>query len=195
MTRIVGIGGKFSSGKDVIADRLVEVHGWAKLGMSDALADALYTLNPVVPWKIRVLGIPLWTKHVRYQEVADRVGYVTAKTLPEVRRLLQVLGTEVGRDMIDVNVWTNIMVKRVQALTSSGVPGIIVTGVRFLNERDALDDLGAHLWWVIRPSLEDGTNAGHTSENSLSESDFGTVIWNDGTIDDLHNKVDSMIMD
>lgn len=195
MTLVVGIGGKLASGKDAVADYLVENYGWVKLGMSDALAGALYTLNPLVSTRVRFLGIPLWTKHVRYQEVADRVGYVEAKTLPEVRRLLQVLGTEVGRNMIDEDVWTDMMVKRVRSLISPEVPGIIVTGVRFENEIEAIsDELSGNLWWVVRPSLEDGVNASHSSENSVSASDFDVEIWNTGTLGDLYEKVRGLIV-
>lgn len=195
MTKIVGIGGRLASGKDCIADYLVEEHGWVKLGMSDALAGALYTLNPLVSTRVRFLGIPLWVKHVRYQEVADRVGYVEAKTLPEVRRLLQVLGTEVGRNMIDEDVWTDMMVKKVRSLISSEVPGIIVTGVRFENEIEAIsDELSGALWWVVRPSLEDGVNASHPSENSVSASDFDVEIWNTGTLEDLYEKVRGLVI-
>lgn len=194
MSKVVGIGGKLASGKDAIADRLVSVHGWVKLGMSDALAEALYTLDPLIPVPRTFLGIPLGHKHVRYRPHVTRLGYVEAKTNPEVRRLLQVLGTEVGRNMIDPDVWTNIMVRKVKSLLESGVPGVVVTGVRFDNEIEAIsEELGGSLWWVIRPSLEAGSNSGHASENSVSASDFDRTIWNDSTLRDLYGKVDSLV--
>ncbi|UVG35215.1 deoxynucleoside monophosphate kinase [Microbacterium phage Cece] len=191
MTRIVGIGGKLASGKDAISDHLVENHGWVKLGMSDALADALYVLNPLieVPGGRHEFSIIQ-----RYQELFNAVGYVKAKENPEVRRLLQMLGTEVGRNMIGENVWTDIIERRIRALVSQGVPGIIVTGIRFPNEVSVIEsNLDGELWWVNRPSLEETVNAGHASENSVGIDDFHIVIENDSTLDALYGKVDRLI--
>lgn len=208
MTRIVGIGGKLASGKDAISDHLVEKHGWVKLGMSDALADALYTLDPMIKlptalgWKnrftaflARLFRVPPRDVYVRYQWLFDGVGYVRAKENPEVRRLLQVLGTEVGRKQIDDNLWVNMMIKKVRAAVETGAPGVIVTGVRFPNElRAILDELQGETWWVNRPTLKDTVNAGHASENSVSAEDFSRVIENDGTLEDLYAKVDQIVV-
>ena len=196
MTRIVGIGGKLSSGKDAVADHLVDKHGWVKIGMSDALADALYVLNPWI-YKSRPEADETYDAvlhPIRYQDLHGMVGYIKAKEEPEVRRLLQVLGTEVGREQIDDNLWVNMMVKRVRGAVDSGVPGVIVTGVRFENELDAIiETLGGETWWVNRPSLSATVNAGHASENSVSADDFSTVIENDGTLTDLYAKVDQLV--
>lgn len=193
VTRVVGIGGKLASGKDATSDYLVDTYGWVKLGMSDALAKALYTLNPYVLIQRKFLLFK-WTKWIRYSRLFDAEGYVQAKVNTEVRRLLQTLGTEVGRKQIDDNVWVNMMVKNVRAAVETGVPGVIVTGVRFDNELSAImETLGGETWWVNRPSLTDTVNAGHASENSVSADDFSIVIENDGTLEDLYAKVDRLV--
>lgn len=211
MARIVGIGGKLASGKDAISDHLVEKHGWVKLGMSDALADALYTLNPYIvekwteyapvpnrffSWrKSKSLVVDIDYQRIRrYQEIVDEVGYVKAKEISEVRRLLQVLGTEVGRKMISESVWTDIAARKVREAVARGVPGVVLTGVRFPNELEMLEEeLGGETWWVTRPSLESGQNASHASENSVSSVDFERTIWNDGTLEELYQKVDQIV--
>ena len=204
MTRIVGIGGKLASGKDAVSDHLVEKHGWAKMGMSDALADALFTLNPQIetrdesaPRKFFGL-IPLRKKTttgvVRYKTILAQLGYVKAKEIPEVRRLLQKLGTEVGRNMISDSVWTDIMERKVKELAATGVPGIIVTGIRFPNELESIsENLEGELWWVSRPSLAEGVNSGHASETSVDAADFDRTIINNGTLEDLYKKVDQIV--
>lgn len=196
MTRIVGIGGKLASGKDAISDHLVENHGWVKLGMSDALADALYVLNPWIYKERPRTGEThdVILHPIRYQDLHGMVGYVKAKEEPEVRRLLQMLGTEVGRNMISEYVWTDIIERRIRALVDQGVPGIIVTGIRFPNELSVIEsNLDGELWWVNRPSLEETVNAGHASENSVGVDDFHVVIENDSTLDALYGKVDRLI--
>ncbi len=209
VTRIVGIGGKLASGKDAISDRLVEQHGWVKFGMSDALGEALYTLNPWIP-----VGIPMkkdrkhmlarlvervrsreeFTAVIRYKELFDDVGYVKAKENDEVRRLLQVLGTEVGRKQISESIWTDIAARKVREAAAAGAPGVILTGVRFPNELEMIeDDLEGETWWVHRPITNNNETAGHASENSVSAVDFELTIYNDGTLDDLYAKVDALV--
>jgi len=207
MTQIVGIGGKLASGKDAVSDYLVETHGWKKLGMSDALADALYALNPYIllptalgwknrftAWLARVFRVPPRDVYVRYAWLVDAFGYTEAKTYVESRRLLQVLGTEVGRNMISDSVWTDIMERKVKEAVAEGYPGVIVTGIRFPNELESIsDNLGGELWWVIRPSLAAGENSHHASENSVLPSDFDRTILNSGTLQDLYLTVEGLL--
>ncbi|UDL16447.1 deoxynucleoside monophosphate kinase [Microbacterium phage Zooman] len=210
VNNIIGIGGKLASGKDAISDHLVAEHGWVKLGMSDALSEALYILNPWIPTGIGLdqkkgfaklvtwLNNPFGTKTEftavsRYQELFDRDGYVEVKKNSEVRRLLQILGTEVGRKIIGESTWTDIVIRRTQDALAEGAPGVIITGIRFPNELDMIEDLDGELWWVDRPSLQAGSNAGHASENSVSSVDFDRVVVNDGTLEDLYQKVDDLV--
>lgn len=206
MTQIIGIGGKLQHGKDVVADHLVNELGWVKIGMSDDLNAVLMELNPWIPTvkvtntKRRFLGITFGTKSVsalgviRYADLVEKVGYVKAKQENEVRRLLQVMGTEVGRKMIDPNIWVKMLTKKMRALKKDGVPGIVVTGVRYPNESKAIRTLEGDLWWVERPGHTADTEAGsHDSENSLTSDDFDIVIENDRTINDLRAKVDDLV--
>lgn len=193
MTHIIGIGGKLASGKDAIADYLVEKHGWAKLGMSDALAEALEVLNPHIPVENSVLGIISSTSWVRYKDYLSEHGYVKAKENPEVRRLLQVLGTQVGRELISESVWTDIVARRART-ASRFAPGVIITGIRFPNELELIsDDLEGELWWVNRPGLSLDSSSTHSSENSVAHYDFDRVIINDGTLEELYLKVDKIL--
>ena len=206
MTPIIGIGGKLQHGKDAVADYLVEEHGWTKLGMSDALAESLYLLNPWIQLDSRLGWNSRFTAHLarlfrrqprpvfmRYQELADSVGYVHAKEQTEVRTLLQVLGTQIGRKIIDDSIWINAMERRVLAAVADGAPGVVVTGIRFPNEITAIQEgLGGELWWVVRP-LAAGANAEHESENSVNSADFDRVIQNDGTLPELYQKIDQLV--
>lgn len=207
VTQVVGIGGKLASGKDAIADHLVEKHGWVKFGMSDALAEALYTLDPYIPlptrlgWKnrftaflARVFRVPPRKVFVKFKWLYDSMGYVRAKENDEVRRLLQVLGTEVGRKQLsDGDLWTGIMERKINKAVAEGVPGVIVTGVRFPNELALFEDMDAETWWVERPSLKSTVNAAHASENSVSAVDFERVVLNDGSLSDLYRKADALV--
>jgi hypothetical protein len=207
MTRVVGVGGRLRHGKDAVADRLVDAHGWVKFGMSDPLATAAYTLNPwilmptALGWKnrftaflARVFRVPPRPVFMRYQQLQDMLGYVGVKEYEEARRILQVLGTEVGRKQFDENFWVDLMVKNVRKAIEAGAPGVIVTGVRFPNELDAImDELDGETWWVHRPALAETASAAHASENSVNAVDFERVVVNDGTLEDLYRKVDALV--
>ncbi len=198
VNKIIGIGGKLASGKDAISDHLVDKHGWVKLGMSDALAESLYALDPWIeippgPNVIRAIGRAAPSRFTRYSLLFDQLGYVKVKKNDEVRRLLQKLGTEVGRKIIGESTWTDIVERRAEEALSNGAPGVIITGIRYPNELTMIEDLQGELWWVDRPSLAATVNAGHSSENSVSSVDFDRVIVNDGTLEDLYQKVDDLV--
>jgi len=82
---IIGLSGRAGSGKDEVAKVLVDLYGYKRIAFADAIRDALYELNPLVSDRIRVA------------DLVDEYGWDFAKKNFEVRRLLQVFGTEVGR--------------------------------------------------------------------------------------------------
>lgn len=189
---LIGLGGKLRAGKDAVGDYLEAKHGYTKLGMSDALNEALLAMNPLIPgdtygWE---------TEYVRYRDLHEAVGYVEAKRNPEVRRLLQALGTEVGREMIDPDVWVNIAVAKIQALRAQGIP-VVITAVRFPNEVEMIRRLGGTTVWIERPErgtegLTEGIEA-HASETSVNDSMFDIRIWNNGTLEQLYGGVAEML--
>lgn len=193
--RLIGIGGLLYAGKDAVADYLVDEHDWIKRGMSDTLNDALLKLNPMIPLNAhesRLRG-HYDGEFVPYSRLYAEVGYVEAKKNTEVRRLLQALGTEVGRDMIDQNVWVDMTRRQVQLLRNAG-NNVIITGMRFPNELDMIRQEGGELWWVTRPDGGgDATTGAHASENSVRPEDFDVIIPNMGTLEDLYREVEEAL--
>ncbi|KZE41367.1 deoxynucleotide monophosphate kinase family protein [Microbacterium sp. T32] len=191
---VIGLGGKLRAGKDAVADRLVERHGYVKIGMSDALHEAMLALDPII--NAASADYPDRILLVRYSDAIEDLGYTEAKKIPEVRRLLQQLGTEVGRKMIGEDTWTNIVRRRIDELEEKGIP-VVLTGLRFPNEIAVIDErygLGAITIWVERPGIEAPTTgtAAHASENSVTVEDFDFVLENDSTLDQLYAKVDTI---
>jgi dephospho-CoA kinase len=186
---VIGLGGKLRAGKDEIADHLVRHHGYVKIGMSDALHEAMLALDPFVE-------VIREHEPERYSEIVRQLGYIEAKKIPEVRRLLQALGTEVGRKMIGEDTWTNIVRRRIDELEEKGIP-VVLTGLRFPNELQLITGKyspTAWLLWVERPGAEapSTATAAHSSENSVGADDFTFVLHNDGTLEELYAKVDEL---
>ena len=184
---LIGLGGKLRSGKDAVADRLVSEYGFAKVGMSDPLHEALLKLDPIVA---PLPGAESASLHsMRYSNLIEEIGYVRAKERPEVRRLLQTLGTNIVRDMIDVDAWTRIMGETVRKLREQG-RDVVVSGIRFPNEAAKIRQLGGDLVWVTRPA--EGASA-HESEDSIRPQEFDFGIPNIDTLDVLYSKVDNLV--
>jgi hypothetical protein len=109
------------------------------------------------------------------------------------RELLQKLGTEAMRDGLHINVWVNALFADYR-LWSDGskdwYPNWIITDMRFPNELEAVVERKGI---TIRVNRNNGTRAidinPHPSETALDDAEFDYEIINDGSIDDLVEKV------
>ena len=179
--QLIGIGGYAGSGKDAVADILEDSHGFYRTFMSQPLNAALCRLNPQI--EVRHGEV------FRYVDLIAQLGYTKAKELPEVRRLLQAMGTEVGRDMFGQTVWVDLMEQTLAGYKPDD--NVVVTGIRFPNEASMIRELGGELWWVYRPGY--GPVNSHSSDNTLSLRHFDRVVVNDGTLDDLEQLVTKIL--
>lgn len=185
---LIGLGGRLASGKDEVADELVRNHGYVKVGMSDVLHQAMLALDPIVWPTGGISGTVIRPR--RYSEEIARVGYVKAKEGHEVRRLLQALGTEVGRKMLGSNIWVTTMKARLQMLRAEG-KDIVITGIRYPNEVTMVESIRGKLVWIDRPGYE--AAGSHASENSVSAEDFAETLNNDGSLEDLYEKAGGLL--
>lgn len=174
----IGMSGYARSGKDTVADILHDEYEFGRVTLAAPLKEMVYTLNP---WVDALAGRP-----IRYQDFVDSVGLHEAKNHPEVRRLLQVYGTDVMRRQFGENVWVD--------LAYSGKDPSdhwVVTDCRFQNEANGIRDHGGFVVRIERPGVEPPNL--HPSEVDLLDYEFDHVIVNDGTLDDLAAKVHEMM--
>ena len=179
--RLIGIGGYAGTGKDAVATILEDSHGFYGTFMSQPLNAALCRLNPQV--EVRRGEV------FRYVDLINQLGYTRAKGLPEIRRLLQAMDTEVGRDMFGQTVWIDQLRNYLAAQKPDD--DVVVAGIRFPNEARMIVELGGQLWWVHRPGY--GPVNSHSSDNTLTYEDFDRVVMNDGTLDDLEQLVAKLL--
>jgi len=187
---VVGLSGYARSGKDTVANILVEHYGFKRFAFADKLRDCVYALNPYVygfSSEIQEVGLRS-LKFERLQDVIDRHGWDGYKESiygPEIRELLQRMGTEVGRDIIGEDTW----VKGLDSETGR----IVVTDMRFPNEYARVVANKGQTWRIERPGV--GAVNRHISETSLDEGfDFWNTIHNDGTLEELEVKVHNLAL-
>lgn len=151
-------------------------------------------------------------------EILEQKGF-----LPTYRWLLQQLGTEAIRNEIHENAWVNALfanydynTERVSVSFKDGAqtkttkmdayvyPKWLITDMRFPNEMKAIQERKGLTLRINRWDLSRGTiqqqkewakvNA-HPSETALDDATFDYTIENDGTIQDLVEKVRIILLD
>jgi hypothetical protein len=105
------------------------------------------------------------------------------------RELLQTLGTEWGRDIIGKDLWVDVWRCKAKRLMYN--LHIVCDDVRFENEANTIMELGGVMLRVIRPDA--ATTSTHASEGGLDNFPFTATIRNEGTVEDLHAKVDRFL--
>ncbi|QDP62326.1 MAG: putative deoxynucleotide monophosphate kinase [Prokaryotic dsDNA virus sp.] len=103
-----------------------------------------------------------------------------------VRKLLQVLGTDFVRDLVDPNMWVYLTMNKVHDLLTRG-KNVLITDVRFPNEAQTITYLGGQVIQIDRPSLV--TKDQHKSEEPLPKELIDFVIVNDKGLKELKGKV------
>lgn len=182
LPRLISFSGYATAGKDAAADQFVKNDGYVKTYMSKPLEQALLTLDPLIDLaKPGAIPMP-----VRYSAFHAAVGYDKTKEHYEVRRLLQTLGTEIGREMFDPGVWVMLAEKEIDWYAELG-QSVCITGVRFPNELRMIHERRGFAVWVSRPGVNPVNS--HSSDNTISPEDCDLVVINDGTLDDLYKEV------
>lgn len=197
---IIGLGYRRRSGKDTVADFLVRDYGFIKMSFTHdgGLQDACMALNPIVGVEVEYNDHSngeggYWEKKViRYADVCNELGYEGAKDrYHEVVRLLQRMGTEVGRNIIDPDVWVKIAMAKCDPARH-----YVFVNCRFTNEAAMIRaQPGGITVNVDRPGLYLGDPediAVHESELAVGITWDFTIV-NDGTLEDLEGKVDQLM--
>lgn len=186
---IIGLCGFAQVGKDTLAAELVERDGYHRVAFADAMRNILYELNPIieVPRKLFLNGT-FWagreTQNVRLAEIIDKHGWDVAKVEnPEIRNLLQRLGTDGGRKYLGEDIWVRT------ALNNQQADKLVVSDVRFPDEAEAIKVQGGIIVRIKRDGYEP-INA-HISETAYQDQDF--LITNNGTTEDLYNEFKKFI--
>lgn len=177
---LIGLHGRAGSGKDTAAARLVAAHGFMPLAFADPIREALSVIFG--------LGEHHWRDRVWKERPLEPYDV-------SPRRLTQTMGTEWGRNLIRPDIWVLHARERLAQLKAIGLERIVFTDVRFDNEAEWLRLTGGQIWHIVRPKKEDAFAATmrHVSEAGIRTAGPDRGLVNDGTIEQLHARVDLLL--
>ena len=204
---ILGISGFIGSGKGTVGDYLVTAHGWKAMSFASALKDAV---SNIFCWPRDLLEGDT-AESREWRELEDKWWTEKLRVKVTPRWALQHIGTDVLRNHFSDNIWL-LNIER-QILNCRG--NIVITDVRFKNEMRLIRHLpDAYTVWIRKGQLPDwykdaiNTNTGadpdamntkwpniHASEWSWVGQPIDHVIYNNGSLIDLYNKVEDLISD
>lgn len=173
---IIGICGKKRHGKDTIADYLKNTYGFVQLSFAQPLKDACKILFKLSDEQL-------------YGDLKEVIDPRHGKS---PREMLQWLGTDVFRNQFNDSFWINhLKMTCMEIIKQDPKAKIIVSDIRFQNELDIVKELNGFVIKINRPSIVSNDN--HESEKHIDNIvGHNILIENDGTIDDLYNKVDML---
>jgi hypothetical protein len=190
---IIGITGYAQHGKNTTGDVLVNEYGYAQFAFADGLREMALRLNPIVGRRRSGVG----SRYDRLSDVVASDGWETAKKRPEVRRILQVIGTECVRDMVGEDSWVRVLERK---LTNFSGDKAVITDVRFPNEAAWVHQMGGEMWRVVRiatpdgKAFDNGLGTSHPSEMYVADLPVDRVI-KAVTVDELRDVVRTIMND
>jgi hypothetical protein len=198
---IIGLVGFIGSGKGTVGDLLAS-EGFIPDSFARPLKDAC---SSIFGWPRELLeGDTEFSRTWREQPDkfwSEKFGYEFTPRLA-----LQLMGTEAGRNVFHNDIWVISLLNRARG------KDVVVTDVRSKNEIKYIQDNGGIVirirrgeepeWYDLALDANQGFGSAqmgmrdkgiHQSEWDWIGCEFNYVIDNDGTIDDLGNKVKNLL--
>ena len=178
--RIIAFSGAQGAGKTTAAEFLRDNHGYKIRAFADPIYEILLEMNPVLNCGNGFCNLlQLISKGSTIDEIKRRY--------PEVRGLLQKIGTEWGRAIHGPDCWVEYMMRSRSRLEYTVIPDI-----RFENEWLFVKNGGGIMIHTKRPGAV-VVNPGHASEqfDTMKVADY--VIENSGTVEEFQAKLQELV--
>ncbi|CAB4197051.1 hypothetical protein UFOVP1290_571 [uncultured Caudovirales phage] len=178
----IAISGKAGSGKDTLA-KLLRDH----LDTDNCNTKILALADPVKD--IVKIMFPRTEDYILYGPSKNRALIVPGVFKNDApltyRKLLQEIGTEVGRSY-NQSIWLNVLDYKLEMAEKNGnIKLFVVSDVRFKNEFDHLKQCGYTMIRIFRNLDSDLDHSSETEQNSINDDLFDYVIDNNNSIEQL----------
>jgi hypothetical protein len=189
---IIGICGFESSGKDTIAEYLIKEYGFKRLSFASTIKDIVAIMFSWPRDKLEGL-----TKEDReWREQIDPWWSKSLKMpLLSPRYVLRYFGTDLFRNHFHPNIWVKIIENKLNKYNN-----IVISDCRFKNEINMILKYEGKIIQVHRNmpkwfyKYRQGEDVDEIKQLHISETEWikchnDYELTNDGTIEELHNKV------
>jgi hypothetical protein len=176
---LIGISGKMGTGKDYFVENHIIPY-----------------IENVLKEKYLVLSFADMLKVNFMVHHNININELYGKKTPEIRKLLQLEGTEKGRNIYGPDIWIRYIKAWSELYMSRGIKYIIIPDVRFKNEYNYIKDSGGIIFRMYAPNRnnkrlrEESTNdinyeqiKNHQSEIELDDFKFDIIVNNIDKID------------
>lgn len=176
---LIGINGLKSSGKDTVAERLIEKYNYKYISFAAKLKESAASLWGFDPIK--------WEEWKNDSEVVISIFSLSSADPHEsvtAREFLQRYGTESHRDIFGQGFWVEHALRGI----NPSLEKYVIPDTRFENEIDAIHNLGGIVVRIVRDEVE--SNDTHASEVPPPLHKIDYTIDNNGGLTDLYKSVD-----
>lgn len=187
---IIGITGYAGHGKDTVAKILMKDFGYRRIAFADKVREAALAINPYIDNGKTI-------SQQRLSAIVEQEGWDKAKQFPDIRRLLQRIGTDMGRNILGQNIWVQALFDQIvgEEFVNAETYNWVIPDVRFDNEaNEILDAWNGMMWRVSRPGFDNRIGTEHPSEALIATLPVTAELVNDGTIEDLRHKVHQLMV-
>ena len=182
---IIGLTGYAGCGKTTSAHYLVTHHSFIEVSFADPLKDGLCAMFKMTRKELEKIKEDKTPLH--------GIGQTA-------RYLMQTLGTDWGRNMVNPDIWLILAQARIQQMIHDvDKSRVVVSDVRFTNEAKLIRDLGGIVVFITNSDrVQNRLNGGemtHESESYLNDiyTQADSVIDNSGSLVSLQVKLDSLV--
>jgi hypothetical protein len=207
---IVGITGLIGSGKNTVANYLASQHNFKQVSFASTLKDIV---SVIFDWDRQLLE-GTTEESRKFRETVDEFWAKKLNTPNFTPRLaLQYIGTDVFRNHFHQDIWVISLENKLKKASGN----IVVTDCRFANEVKAIKNMNGitmrvergpqpewyqeaaavqrndtHMGWALSKYKLTQLNI-HESEYSSVGLNYDFVIENNGTVEELYNKIDMIL--
>lgn len=174
--KLIGIHGKPRAGKDTLANIFVR-HGYLRYGPGDPVKQATAAMfnveieNFYLDHRKDTVD-PFW--NISYREMAQKVG------------------KESSRDVFGEDFWMRHVERKLSLLGDNH--GLVLADIRYENEIHWVKARNGVVIFVKRDHRDYVANEGHAAERGLPENLADFIIENNGTIKELQDRAQELLV-